>query len=147
MRKKQPEKLKSLKADQITQLFPKNPGLIVEPANFKFFTMSVTLRTNLGFTEAVLADDGTLNLFYHIAHIVSNDLKIRFLNKEDEFDSLNWNFKYKGQAFTLHYNIYNGISIVPAATKDTTRNNKVLTEMAGLVERRMEAGSRLKRTA
>jgi len=108
--------------------------------------MSVTLRTNLGSTEAVLADDGTLNLFYHIAHIVSNDLKIRFLNKEDEFDSLNWNFRYKGQSFTLHYNIYNGISIVPAPGKET-RNNKVLTEMAGLVESRLVAGSGERRTA
>lgn len=103
--------------------------------------MSVTLRSNLGSTEAVLADDGTLNLFYHIADIVSNDLKVRFLNKEDEFDSLNWNFRYKGQQFALHYNIYNGISIVPAPAKDAVRNHKVLTEMAIHVGSRLEARS------
>ncbi|RYY56918.1 MAG: DUF3630 family protein [Chitinophagaceae bacterium] len=107
--------------------------------------MSVTLRTNLGSTEAVLADDGTLSLFYHIADIVSNDLKVRFVNKEDEADSLNWNFRYKGQNFTLHYSIYNGISIVPSESKD--RSNKVLTEMAVAVGTRLDAGSALRKIA
>ena len=109
--------------------------------------MSVTLRTNLGSTEAVLADDGTLNLFYHIADIVSKDLKVRFLNKEDEFDSLIWNFRYKGQHFSLHYNIYNGISIVPSQSKDADRNNKVLTEMATHVGSRLQAMSGQKHVA
>lgn len=109
--------------------------------------MSVTLRTNLGSTEAVLADDGTLSLFYHIADIVSNDLKVRFVNKEDEADSVNWNFRYKGQSFTLHYNIYNGISILPLEAKDHGRNQKVLTEMAGVVGSRLQATSGLKKIA
>ncbi|MET0637274.1 MAG: hypothetical protein ABWZ25_14685 [Chitinophagaceae bacterium] len=109
--------------------------------------MSVTLRTNLGSTEAVLADDGTLNLFYQIADIVSNDLKVRFLHKEDEADSVNWNFRYKGQNFSLHYSIYNGISILPVATRYTEKNNKVLTEMAVVVGTRLQAGSSLRKSA
>lgn len=100
--------------------------------------MSVTLRTNLGSTEAVLADDGTLNLFYQIADIVSRDLKVRFLRKEDDVDSVNWDFRYKGQNFILHYSIYNGISILPAASRDAERNNKVLTEMAVVVGSRLD---------
>src|SRR3954462_12564613 len=107
--------------------------------------MSVTLRSNLGSTEAVLADDGTLNLFYQIADIVSSDLKVRFVNKEDEADSLNWNFRYKGQNFTLHYSIYNGISIVPSQSKD--RSNKVLTEMAAAVGHKLVAGSMMRKIA
>jgi len=109
--------------------------------------MSVTLRTNLGSTEAVLADDGTLHLFYQIADIVSRDLKVRFIRKEDDVDSLNWNFRYKGQQFTLHYSIYNGISIVPAAARDAEKNNRVLTEMAVVVGSRLDAGSAMKKRA
>ena len=75
--------------------------------------MSLTLRTTLGCTEAVLADDGSLNLFYQVAGIINEDLRIKFVNKEDEFDSINWDFKYKGHPLTLHYNIYNGISVYP----------------------------------
>ena len=54
--------------------------------------MSLTLRTTLGCTEAVLADDGNLNLFYQVAGIINDDLRIKFLNKEDEFDSIIWDF-------------------------------------------------------
>ena len=64
--------------------------------------MSLTLRTTLGCTEAVLADDGSLNLFYQVAGIINEDLRIKFLNKEDEFDAINWDFKYKGHQLTLH---------------------------------------------
>ena len=63
--------------------------------------MSLSLRTTLGCTEAVLADDGSLNLFYHVAGIINEDLRIKFLNKEDEFDAINWDFKYKGHPLTL----------------------------------------------
>ena len=58
--------------------------------------MSLTLRTSLGCTEAVLADDGSLNLFYQVAGFINEDLRIKFLNKEDEFDSINWSSNIKG---------------------------------------------------
>ena len=45
--------------------------------------MILSLRTTLGCTEAVLADDGSLNLFYHVAGIINEDLRIKFVNKED----------------------------------------------------------------
>jgi hypothetical protein len=97
--------------------------------------MSLTLRTSLGCTEAIIADDGNLNLFYQVAGIINEDLRLKFVNKEDEFDSINWNFKFKGHPLTLHYNIYNGISVFPtkihgAAVKD----NKAVEELASVLE-------------
>jgi len=35
------------------------------------------------------------------------------LKKTDDFDSLMWDFIFKGHILTLHYNIYTGISIYP----------------------------------
>src|SRR4051812_39554092 len=97
--------------------------------------MSVTLRTNLGFTEAVIADDGSLNLFYQVASILSDKFGIRFLNKEDEFDSISWAFRYKGNPLALHYNIYNGISLYAPESRDTSRqNHKLISQLASQLE-------------
>lgn len=93
--------------------------------------MSLTLRTTLGCTEAVIADDGNLKLFYHVAGIMNDDLRIKFVNKEDEFDSINWDFKFKGYPLTLHYNIYNGISVFPTKTHSAaSKENKAVVELA-----------------
>ena len=43
--------------------------------------MSLTLRTTLGCTEAVIADDGGLKEFYHVADILSQDFNIQFLQQ------------------------------------------------------------------
>jgi len=100
--------------------------------------MSLTLRTSLGCTEAVLADDGNLNLFYQYAGIIEDDLRIKFLNKEDEFDSINWDFKYKNHLLTLRYDIYNGISIHPTrASAAKPKDNLAVVEVAKLLGGKM----------
>ena len=97
--------------------------------------MSLNLRTSLGCTEAVLADDGGLNFFYQVAGIMNDDLRIKFLNKEDEFDSINWDFKYKGHPLTLHYNIYNGISVHPTKTRAAQpKENLAVVELANILQ-------------
>ena len=100
--------------------------------------MSLTLRTTLGCTEAVIADDGGLKQFYHVANVLSQDFKIRFSSKEDDFDAIDWEFRYKGQLLTLHYSIYNGISIYPAKTRDAlNKDNKAVVELANVLEARL----------
>jgi hypothetical protein len=97
--------------------------------------MSLTLRNSLGCTEAIIADDGNLTLFYCIAGIINEDLHLKFVNKEDEFDSINWNFKFKGHILTLHYNIYNGISVFPTKTHGAAiKDNKAVVELATVLE-------------
>ena len=104
--------------------------------------MSLTIRTTLGCTEAILADDGGLNLFYHVAGIINEDLRIKFLNKEDEFDSINWDFKYKGHPLTLHYNIYNGISVHPTKTRSALpKENLAVVELANILEGKLFNGT------
>ena len=100
--------------------------------------MSLTLRTTLGCTEAVIADDGGLKEFYHVANILSQDLDVNFSNKEDDFDTIDWEFRFKGHNITLHYSIYNGISIFPTKTKDAlSKDNKAVVELANVIEAKM----------
>ncbi|HKB43934.1 MAG TPA: hypothetical protein VKC90_06085 [Chitinophagaceae bacterium] len=100
--------------------------------------MSLTLRSNMGCTEAVIADDGGLKQFYQIADILSSDFKVSFSHKEDDFDTIDWEFKFKGHNLTLHYNIYNGISIFPTKTRDAlNKDNKAVVELAGVLETKL----------
>jgi hypothetical protein len=57
---------------------------------------------------------------------------VKFTQKQDEFDTLDWPFNYKGHALTLHYNIYNGVSICTGNNKD----NEVVSDLAKQLERK-----------
>ena len=97
--------------------------------------MSLTLRTTLGCTEAVIDDDGSLQRFYQIASILADDLKVSFINKEDDFDAINWDFQLGHHDLTLQYSIYSGISVFPTKTKDAKkRDNKAVIELANVLE-------------
>jgi hypothetical protein len=100
--------------------------------------MSLTLRTTLGCTEAVIDDDGGLKRFYQIAGILSDELKIIFTKKEDDFDAISWNFHIGHHELTLHYSIYNGISVFPTRTREARkRANRAVVELANVLESRL----------
>lgn len=97
--------------------------------------MSLTLRTTLGCTEAVIDGDGGLKRFYQIAGILTDHLHVDFTNKEDDFDAISWDFHLKNYRLTLEYSIYNGISIFPTKTKDAhKRDNEAVVEIANVLE-------------
>ncbi len=106
--------------------------------------MSLTLRTTLGCTEAILSEEGGLKDFYRAANILSQDFDVNFSNKEDDFDTIDWEFRFKGHNMTLHYSIYNGVSLFPTKTKNAaSKDNKAVVELAGVLENRMiSAGQR-----
>jgi hypothetical protein len=98
-------------------------------------TMSLTLRTDFGCTEAVIDDDCGLKRFYEVANILADDLDINFNQKTDDFDSLMWDFAFKGHVLTLHYNIYTGISIYPRKFREAPRkDNEAVVEVARFLE-------------
>jgi hypothetical protein len=100
--------------------------------------MSLTLRTDFGCTEAIIDDDCGLKRFYEVADILSEDLAIRFTQKQDDFDTLTWNFLYKGHILTLHYNIYTGISIYPFKSREAPRkDNDAVIEVAKYLENKL----------
>lgn len=100
--------------------------------------MSLTLHTSLGFTEAFI-DGGSLKCFYQIADILSEDPRVTFTRKQDDVYEINWNFKYDRRQLNLHYNIYDGISVHPAKTKDAgRRDNNAVAEVAKKIEGRLK---------
>ena len=97
--------------------------------------MSLTLRTTFGCTEAVIDAAGNLKRFYQIANILTDDLQVTFLQKEDDFDAIAWDFLLHHHQLTLHYSIYNGVCIFPTRTKDARRkDNRAVVELASVLE-------------
>jgi hypothetical protein len=97
--------------------------------------MSLTLRTTLGCTEAVIDGDGGLKRFYQIADILTDDLHVAFTDKEDDFDAISWNFLMGHHELTLQYSIYNGICLFPTKTKDARKKaNHAVVELANVLE-------------
>jgi len=78
--------------------------------------MSLTLRTTLGCTEAIIADDGGLKRFYQVADILSNDFKVKFTSKDDDFDTIDWAFRFKGKLWGFgHFDIVPDILLLGKA--------------------------------
>ncbi len=97
--------------------------------------MSLTLRTALGYTEAVIDEDGSLKRFYLIADILKNNFEIAFTNKEDNFDAISWDFLFGPHRLTLYYSIYNGVSVYPSRTGDARKKeNAAVVELAHVLE-------------
>lgn len=98
--------------------------------------MTLTLRTDLGCTEAVIAEYCGAELFHRMADILADQLKIRFTRKQEDSETQYWDFKYQGKPLTLHFNIYDGVSIFPQRLTDASRkDNEAVVELAGRLTR------------
>jgi len=106
--------------------------------------MCYHLTTKQGSTEAVIDDNCGISKFYAIADTLTADLQITFLNQVDDAESLEWDFSYKNQSLTLHYNIFNGVSILaqsslsfsPKKSKIVQQQNNAVMEIAHFLERK-----------
>jgi hypothetical protein len=99
--------------------------------------MSYALRTTTGATEAVIDDNCGISKFYAIANTLAEQLQVVFLNQVDDSDTLDWDFKYKNQFLTLHYNIFNGVSIFPQQINSKKKDSKAVMEVAHFLERQV----------
>ena len=77
--------------------------------------------------STVIDESASLQQFYLLTNQLSKIRKVRFTNKLDEIDSIEWNFKYRGTPLSLNYSIYSGVSLSPQNSKDS----KIVTELAG----------------
>src|SRR2546425_4122959 len=98
--------------------------------------MSYHLKTQNGNTEAVIDDNCGISKFYLIASTLADHLQVRFLNQVDDAETLDWDFQYKNQFLTLHYNIFNGVSIYPQKVKSVKKENNAVLEIAKFLEQR-----------
>jgi hypothetical protein len=99
--------------------------------------MCYQLKTQTGATEAVIDDNCGISKFYAIANTLADQLQVIFLNQVDDSDTLDWDFKYKGQFLTLHYNIFNGVSIFPQQVNSKKNDNKAVMEVAHFLQRQV----------
>lgn len=98
--------------------------------------MCYHLTTMHGGTEAVIDDNCGISKFYAIASTLADELNVSFLNQVDDAETLDWDFKYKNNFLTLHYNIFNGVSILPQANQSLKQQNKAVLEVAHFLEQR-----------
>ena len=97
--------------------------------------MCYHLKTKYGNTEAVIDDNCGISKFYAIAETLSKELNVDFLNQVDDSVDLDWDFKYKNQVLTLHYNVFNGVSVYPQHIKSVLTENNMVLEIAHFLER------------
>ncbi|MEP7145227.1 MAG: hypothetical protein ABI707_20245 [Ferruginibacter sp.] len=97
--------------------------------------MCYHLKTKHGNTEAVIDDNCGISKFYEIAATLTKELKVNFINQVDDKETLDWDFSYKNQVLTLHYNVFNGVSVYPQHVKSLLQENNVVLEVAHFLER------------
>jgi hypothetical protein len=95
--------------------------------------MSYCLTSATGSIEAVIDDNCGMKKFLSIANMLVSERKIKFTTKEDNSDTIDWFFRYKGHNLNLHYNIYNGVSICNHNGGD----NNVVSELASWLQRKL----------
>ena len=98
--------------------------------------MCYALKTQSGATEAVIDDNCGISKFYAIADTLCADSNVIFLKQVDDAESLDWEFQYKNQLLTLHYSIFNGVSIFPLHKKSLQQENNAVIEIAHFLERK-----------
>ena len=98
--------------------------------------MCYQLTTQFGGTVAVIDDNCGISKFYLIADTLVDELHVNFLNQVDDAETLDWDFTYKNLFLTLHYNIFNGVSIQPHNAKGIEKENKAVVEIAHFLESR-----------
>jgi hypothetical protein len=96
------------------------------------YIMSYRLTSAAGNIEAVIDDNCGMNKFLSIANMLEKEHKIKFIAKEDNSDTIDWYFRYKGRDLRLHYSIYNGVSICNRNIKD----NDAVTQLATSLEKK-----------
>ena len=98
--------------------------------------MCYQLKTQFGGTEAVIDDNCGISKFYLIADTLADELHVNFLNQVDDAETLDWDFQYKNYYLTLHYSIFNGVSILPHNRKGIEKENKAVLEIANFLVKR-----------
>jgi hypothetical protein len=83
--------------------------------------------------STVIDEHGSLQKFYLLTDKLSKTRFVRFTNKLDEADSIEWQFKYRGHQLSLQYDIYNGVTLTPQTTKDVPAANKLAVKLKAAV--------------
>ncbi len=75
--------------------------------------------------ETIIDETGSLQLFYQMIDRLSKTKHVKFINRLDEADTLEWSFRFRGHEFSLEYNIFNGLFLI-----NKSSNQKAANELA-----------------
>ncbi|MFL9484228.1 hypothetical protein ACI6Q2_15715 [Chitinophagaceae bacterium LWZ2-11] len=89
---------------------------------------------------AIVNETGSLNHFYAFAATLSNNKHVRFIEKNDEGENIDWHFKYKRQKMLLQFNVYNGVSIFSPDDKKIESAEKIAIRLKGDFETSISTG-------
>lgn len=82
------------------------------------------ITNDRGFEEIEIANNTGFENFYLFAGQLMEITGIRYESKLDDFDSLYWDFSYRGIGMTLHYNVFLGTCIFLRKTVDASPEEK-----------------------
>ncbi len=80
-------------------------------------------------TPMVINENGGLQDFYRVANALSKNRHVRFTDKFDEADNIEWHFKYRGNPLALQYNIFNGVTLLTQPGKMQRIADKLIVKM------------------
>jgi len=83
--------------------------------------------------STVIDEHGSLQKFYLLTNKLSKTRYVRFTNKLDDADIIEWHFKYRGHQLTLQYDIYNGVTLMPQTSKDVPAATKLADKLKAAV--------------
>lgn len=63
-------------------------------------------------TEMVINESGNLKEFYRLANALSKTRHVHLLSKIDDAMIVEWHYKYRGDALSLQYSIFNGVTLL-----------------------------------
>jgi hypothetical protein len=96
--------------------------------------MAFKVNTNKGWTEVIIDDHCDVNKFHKVAKILENKFNIGFFAKLNSPETSYWDFTFNNSNLTLSFNIYEGISVLPAAFKEASQSdNEVTIKLSGLL--------------
>ena len=63
-------------------------------------------------TEMVISESGSLQEFYRLANVLSKTRHVHLMSKEDDAMIVEWHYKYRKNALSLQYSVYNGVTLL-----------------------------------
>ena len=93
--------------------------------------MNLTLMNDYGCTEAVMEEYCGFESFQRTADMLADKFNITFTHKLHDSETTYWNFLFRGHKLTLHFNIFNGVSIFPEQCKSAAKKeNDAVMDLA-----------------
>jgi len=92
-------------------------------------------ETPTGIIEIEIIDNCSYDQFVSIAKRVKKQLGIEFVSKIGDLESYYWDFEFDKLLFTIHHNVFVGVSIyLPESKLSPTETHKILNKVLNILQ-------------